>query len=415
MNTSRRDFIAGTGHLLLGASLSGTGLAAVQGQDTPTLVTIYLRGGVDTLGVLVPYKEKLYPELRPTIAVAAPDSKKGKASLLLDDTFSLNPAMADVHRLYQAGQCVPMVCVGSHHSTRSHFDAQDFMERGAPGMRNITDGWLNRYLAETKSKDDAPLRAIALQSRLPRSLRGAYPVLAVPKKGTTAMAIDEFSKLYRIDSAMGKMSGNAMRQQINQSGHNTIAKMRYLDEIMAQSDTAEKVDYPDSNFGRQMQQIAKVIKAKRGLEIAAVDYNGWDHHVDEGPIDGNMAKHLGNVSSSIGAFAKDLGPQMNRVMVLVMSEFGRTAKEDVNLGAYHGHGGLMMAIGGLVNGKQVLGKWNGLDADQLYEKRDLPVHTDFRNVLAETLQSLFGYDGIKSGLFPEYTPATPPLKFMNQL
>jgi len=290
------------------------------------------------------------------------------------------------------------------------------MERGAPGMRNITDGWLNRYMEETKSKDDAPLRAIALQSRLPRSLRGSYPVLAVPKQGTTAKAIDEFSKLYRIDSSMGKMSGNAMRKLINRSGHNTIAKMRYLDEIMSQNNEAEKkVKYPDSNFGRQMQQIAKVIKAKRGLEIAAVDYNGWDHHVDEGPIDGNMAKHLRNVSSSIGTFAKDLGPRMDRVMVLVMSEFGRTAKENGNLGTDHGHGGLMMAIGGMLNGRQVCGKWNGLDEDNLYENRDLPVHTDFRNVLAETLHSLFGYDGIKSGLFPDYTPATPPLEFMRSV
>ncbi len=425
MNSSRRRFINRSGSCLLGASTLGS-LAAVergradrnprQDQEDPVLVTVYLRGGVDSLGVLVPYREKRYAEIRPTIAVPAPDAREGRVSLPLDGTFALNPNMPGLHALYEKGDCVPVVCVGSHHSTRSHFDAQDFMERGAPGLRHVKDGWLNRYLAETKSKRDVPLRALALQPRLPRSLRGSYPVLAVPEQGTTAQVMDEFSDLFGLPpAAEGSSRGEgerAMQRQIRQSGHDTIEQLRFLNDILAQSEGDGAPDYPDSPFARRMQKIAKVIKAKSGLEIAAVDYNGWDHHVDEGPVDGNMARHLASVSDGIEAFARDLGSRMSRVLVLVMSEFGRTVKENGNEGTDHGHGGLMLAVGGMLNGKQVCGRWTGLEAGKLYEERDLPVHTDFRVVLAETLHGLFGFDGIKAGLFPEYTPTSPPLEFM---
>lgn len=420
MNPTRRQILARSGPLLLGTAgwtaLGRAATASPRKQETaarPALVTIYLRGGVDCLGVLVPYKEKRYAELRPTIAVAPPGERDGKPALPLDDTFALNPNMPELHALYREGRCVPAVCVGSHHATRSHFDAQDFMERAAPGMRHVREGWLNRYLSSTRGDRDPPLRALALQTRLPRSLRGSYPVLAVPGTETDGKTVGDFADLYKTpvpgENHAIRTPGDAMRDRIRRSGHDTIAQLRQLELIAADS---AGTSYPDSPFGRQMRQVAAILKADCGLEIAALDYNGWDHHVDEGPVEGNMARHLANVSAAIGAFTRDLGPRMNRVLVLVMSEFGRTVGENGNAGTDHGHGGLMLAVGGRLDGKRVCGKWTGLEAGQLYEERDLPVHTDFRNVFAETLHRLFGFDGIKAGLFPEYTPASPPLEFL---
>jgi uncharacterized protein (DUF1501 family) len=162
-----------------------------------------------------------------------------------------------------------------------------------------------------------------------------------------------------------------------------------------------------------MRDLAKIIKAKRGLEVTALEYGGWDHHINEGPVNGELGKKLSDVSGAIGAFVSDLGPKtMENVCVLVMSEFGRTVKENGNKGTDHGHGGFMLAIGGPLVGKNVYGKWTGLSEDQLYERRDLPAHTDFRVVFAETLKGVFRFDGIKEGLFPEYTVSSPPLDFM---
>lgn len=428
MTPSRRRFLARSGSLLLGGSAPGL----LRGSDKdpppspregrPTLVTIYLRGGVDTLGVLVPFREARYAKLRPTLAVPAPDAKGKGASLPLDDTFAMNPNLPELHDLYTRGICSPVVCVGSHHSTRSHFDAQDFMERAAPGLRHVKDGWLNRYLSETRTDRDTPLRAIAMQRRLPRSLRGSYPVLATPSAGEATEAMDAFDGLHRSHDESGAAAAEGkepapaagLRRKIVESGRNTIERLRYLDEIAARGNGASGDDggYPGSSFGRQMRQVAGIIKADAGLEIAAVDYDGWDHHVDEGPSEGNMAKHLSNVSAGVGAFVRDLGPRMDRVLILLMSEFGRTVAENGNRGTDHGHGGLMIAVGGMVEGGRVLGRWNGLAEDQLYEGRDLPVHTDFRNVFAETLQSLLGFDGVAAGMFPEYAPAAPPLEFL---
>jgi uncharacterized protein (DUF1501 family) len=172
--------------------------------------------------------------------------------------------------------------------------------------------------------------------------------------------------------------------------------------------------YPQSTFGRQLRDIAKVIKANRGLEVTALDYGGWDHHINEGPIDGQLGKNLADVSASVGAFVNDLGPAaMEHVLILIMSEFGRTVKENGNRGTDHGHGGFMLAVGGRLNGKKVYGKWTGLEDNQLYQSRDLPVHTDFRDVFAETLKGVFKFDAIKAGLFPRYRPQTPPLDFIS--
>jgi uncharacterized protein (DUF1501 family) len=180
-------------------------------------------------------------------------------------------------------------------------------------------------------------------------------------------------------------------------------------------DAASSADYPRTGFAAQLRRIARLIKTDSGIEVAAVDYNGWDHHVDEGPIDGNMARHLRHVGEGIAAFVADLDPRFDRVMLLMMSEFGRAVKQNGNAGTDHGHGGIMLAVGGMVEGGRVFGRWTGLDPRHLYEQRDLPVHTDFRTVFAQTLDHLFRFDGIAERLFPQYTPHDPPLELLHRV
>lgn len=420
MNSSRREFVQQAGVTALGAAALASAAPRMASaaptppaRQAPTLIAVYLRGGADMLGTVVPYGDKNYPKVHPTIAVPDPESKAARRALPLDDTFGFNPNMKALHALYEKGLCVPIVCVGSPHSTRSHFDAQDFMERGSPGQKMVTTGWLNRYLQATRTAGDANLRAVSLQSLLPRSLRGAFPVLAKPDQ-KAELALGMYSQLYRKSGPgpSATTSGQDTKKTIESLGARTIEQLSELTHVLEKA-PPPIAKYPESGFGRQMRDLAKIIKAKRGLEVTALDYSGWDHHINEGPIDGQLGKKVGDVSDSIGAFVDDLGPQlMKNVLVLVMSEFGRTVRENANHGTDHGHGGFMLAVGGRVNGKKVHGKWTGLEANKLYDQRDLPVHTDFRVVFAAALQGTFGFDGIKEGLFPEYTPDSPPLDLL---
>jgi len=419
MMPTRREMLEHMGRTLVVGSVAGALTPRVvaapsrRATATPTLVVVYLRGGADALSIVVPYSDKDYLRYRPSIALAPPGAPSS-AVLPLDERFGFNPNLKELHELYEQGLCVPFVAVGSPHGTRSHFDAQDFMERGAPGQKNVATGWLNRYLQDTKTTKDANLRAVSLQPLLPRSLRGSYPVLARPEqKADQAMAI--FSQLYmdqpaRMGSAKSGQQGTKMAVQ--EFGARTIEQLYELNSVLDQPDSGG-VKYPETGFGKQMRDIAKLIKADRGLEVTALDYGGWDHHIDEGPISGQLGKKLADVSTSLGAFVKDLGSEhLKHTLVLVMSEFGRTAKENDNHGTDHGHGGFMLAIGGKLQGKQVYGKWTGLEDSQLYERRDLPAHTDFRIVFAETLRGVFGFDVVKSKLFPEFDVRAGALHFI---
>jgi uncharacterized protein (DUF1501 family) len=423
MTTTRRTFIQSAGACALGTTAIGLAprLSAAPAQRAnsavqPTLVAVYLRGGADALSTVVPFADKNYPKLRPTLAIPGPDHKGKDHALPLDDQFGFNPNMSALHNLYKAGLCVPIVCVGSPHPTRSHFDAQDFMERGAPGMKMIGTGWLNRYLSDTRTTRDANLRAISLQSLLPRSLRGEFPVLAKPEQNAD-LAMQVYSQLYPHQDNMpkrpvGNVVGSQTKAEIVEFGARTIDQLWELNAILKES-PPPAAKYPNSGFAHELRDVAKVIKANRGLEVTAIDYGGWDDHIAEGPLDGQMARRLGDVSDSIGAFVEDLGPNlMDHVLVLVMSEFGRQVQENGNKGCDHGHGGFMLVIGGRLNGKKVYGRWEGLDDSHLYERRDLAVTTDFRVVFAETLQGLYKFDGIKQKLFPEYTPTSKPLDFL---
>lgn len=436
MKTTRRDFLRTSGGAVLGAGMLGALPSLAFGDEKkkeggarPTLVSIYLRGGADPLQTIVPWSDPLYHQVRPTIGIQAQDTKDEKGVLKLNNYFGLHPAMEPIHGLFQKGFVAPIVNVGSHHPTRSHFDAQDFMEYAAPGIRTITEGWLNRFLSKTAKKTDGELRAIAMQPLLPRALRGEYQVLAVPGFDSDT-ALNTFEKLYACDedmamekamskkeAEMAKLPGSKgereARASIIASGKTTIKTLRRLKEITSASGSTQ-VNYPGTPFGRQMQALGRIIRADVGLEIAGLDYRGWDHHARQGGAEGQMARMLGDVSASLSAFAQDLGPRFDRTLVLIMSEFGRTVRENGNNGTDHGHGGFMLALGGMVAGKRIYGTWKGLEPKNLWEGRDMPIYTDFRTVFAETLTKLFKFDAYNNNFFPEFR-GEPQLGFLKQI
>ncbi|MCH7799498.1 MAG: DUF1501 domain-containing protein [Planctomycetes bacterium] len=430
MESTRRDFLKQSTATMLTAAGVGAigkeifaptyvyGARNLPERDSgPTLVVIYLRGGSDPLSVFVPFDDRTYYQMRPTISILPND-----ALHINNRTFRLNPAMAPLLPMINAGEIAPIINVGSPNDTRSHFDAQDFMERAAPGIKSISEGWLNRYLEQTKTQTDPELRALAIQPLLPRSLRGQYPVLAAPARKSNrherAMAVfeelygcDEDRKMHRAAKAAEMQADTrrpgrrkksrkepepppideaAQRQRIVSAGSNTIRRLRELRRIIEESPDTH-VQYPP-DLGEKLQAVAKVIRANVGLEIAAVDYGNWDHHIRQGGSGGVMAPMLANLSKSIAAFYKDLGNRRHMVCTLVMSEFGRTVKENGNRGSDHGRGGYMLVIGEMVNGNRMYGRWTGLDVANLADGRDLPVYTDFRLVFAEVLVKLFGYD-----------------------
>ncbi len=417
----RRDFIklSGAGALSLGLPLPAVHISGIQRVGQRTLVVIYLRGGQDPLNTIVPYSDDRYYELRPTIAIPRKDSEAGRGVIRLDKHFGLHPALAPLKPLYDAKLFAPILSVGSHHTTRSHFDAQDFMEYAAPGLRTEHNGWLNRYLTATKSKQgkDSDLRALAMQGLLPRSLRGDYPVLAVPrirrKKSKGGDVLDAFQKLYEDDESnpMAKPRRGSRRMEkrdddVKIAGQTTIRALRRYERVTSQIKPT-KAAYPNSRFGEKLKRIAQVIRSGETLEVACADYPGWDHHANEGGTDATIARMLGDLGQSLAAFMEDIGERAEDTLVLTMTEFGRTARENGNAGTDHGHGGLMFALGGQVKGGKVHGDWPGLGDNELYKGRDLAITTDFRDVINEALVEHMDFKPPR-GFFPEYRPGKGP-------
>ena len=448
MSPTRRQFLAGSsafmGAAALGLSPRALAQALREQGHPPTLVTIYLRGGADPLNAIVPAGDPEYYKVRPTIAIPSrSDDPDNPAVIPLTNLWGLHPALKPLHALYENKRATALVCTGSTHPTRSHFDAQDFMERAAPGVKTVTEGWLNRYLTATASGLDRTLRAVSMQPTLPRSMRGQYPVLAVPG-GNADRAMNVFERLYACDDNAEAVRRNAgadkpkadnepadgprlgggpaiapvdraeddLNDKLVEKGKESIEKLRHLKKIVNGQGGG---NYPNSGLARQLADIAKIIKAGEGLEVAAVDYGGWDHHAFQGGSQGTMANMLGTLAEAIRAFHDDLGSHMDKTLVLVMSEFGRTVYENGNNGTDHGHGSFMLAVGGMVKGGNVYGKYTGLEKANLYQNRDLPVHIDFRVVFAEALYALFGFHADKTDFFPEYKANDKPVGFLTPI
>jgi len=377
----------GTAPLWLARTAFGGGPAA----SHKILVAIFLRGAVDGLNVVVPHGEKRYYDLRPSIAVPAPGAEGG--AIELDERFGLHPSLAALKPIYDAGQLAVVHAAGSPDPTRSHFDAQDYMEAGTPGLKSTPSGWLNRSLTPGAG-GAAPVRAIAMGKNLPRTLRGPEPALAIDDIG-------KFEVKGPLAPAFQTMYEESVDAELRATGRETFEAVALLKSIEQQAYTpAGGAEYPKGKLGPKLEQIARLIKSGAGVEVAFADIGGWDHHTNETPQLTNLLRHLGD---SLAAFHRDLGDQMEDIVVVTMSEFGRTAKENGNRGTDHGHGNVMLALGGSINGGRVHGPWPGLDQEQLYEGRDLAVATDFRNVLGELVTGHLGVSN-PATVFPDYQP-----------
>lgn len=381
---NRRIFLKSGGIAMIGAGAAPAWLARAASASTrrKVLVVVFQRGAVDGLNVVVPHADPHYYEFRPRIAVAKSDVVD------LDGYFGLHPSLLPLKKVWDARQLAIVHASGSPDPTRSHFDAQDFMESGTPGRKSTADGWLNRSLP---ARAASPVQAVAMGPTLPRALRGTRPsvaVAAVPKfrlrnDATTAA----FEQLYGSD------------RSLSAAARDTFEAMKLLQSI-PDAPPAAGVRYPSTPLGRSLRQIAQIIRAGIGLEVAFADQGGWDTHVNEVP---QLKALLTGFGQALAAFHDDLGDRMEDVVVLTMSEFGRTARENGSGGTDHGHANVMFAFGGAVRGGKVYGDWPGLAPDQLYEGRDLALTTDFRDVLSEVVSSHLGVKDLQR-VFPGYEP-----------
>jgi len=360
-------------------------VAATPAAGSKKLVVVFLRGAADGLNIVVPFAEPNYYSVRPSIAIPAPRRGGEGAALDLDGFFGLHPSLAPLHPLFQKQQLAIVHAVGSPDSTRSHFDAQDYMESGTPGVKSTDDGWLNRTLQETPLPEASPFRAVAMGANLPRTLRGTAPAVALadvrqfrviaPAAGGPAVE-GGFEALY----------AQTVDQALRGTGSETfeaIDMLRKADPSRFQPENGAQ--YPPGRVGQTLRQVAQLHKADIGLEVTFVDIGGWDHHVNEGGAQGQLANLLRELGQSLAAFSQDMGDRMEDTVVVTMSQFGRTARENGNRGTDHGHANCMFVMGGPVKGGKVYGKWPGLGTEQLYEGRDLALTTDFRSVLGELI------------------------------
>jgi len=397
-------------------------LAGTQGLDRKkTLICIFQRGAVDGLSMVVPFGERGYYDSRRTIAIQAPGSGDGSA-LDLDGFFGLHPALTPLEELYRRSEMAIVHAVGSPHPTRSHFDAQDFMETGTPGVKSTREGWLNRVLQDTEcaecegrtlqnaaahAADHAAgqlsmatvssLRGVSMTSALPRVMQGNHPALAIPNLSEFGVHRDD-----EVGSAFRRLYRTERGDAVSAAAEEAFEAVRALEAIDPGSyEPTGGAQYPNGDFGRSLREIAQLVKADVGVEIAFADLGGWDTHVRQGGAQGQLAGRLGQLGEGIRALYDDLGDRMEDVLILTMSEFGRTVAENGSGGTDHGHANCMLALGGSVKGGRILGDWPGLERELLYQGRDLAVTTDFRDVFSEVVSGHLGAAHLDR-IFPGY-------------
>jgi uncharacterized protein (DUF1501 family) len=362
-------------------------LAETAGNPNRRMVVIFQRGAADGLNVVVPYREKNYYKMRPSIAI--PQNQV----IDLDGFFGLHPSLSPFKPLYDAGHLAIVHAAGSPDMSRSHFDAQDFMESGTPGIKSTEDGWLNRALQaedQVRKHEQTAFRALSLGPEVPRTLAGKVPAIALNNVNNFAVAgrgqIPSVAA-----TAFEAMYGESGDHIFHAAGTETFEAVKMLRAANpAQFQPAANADYPNSEFGNRMEQIAQLLKSNLGVEAAFTDIGGWDTHQNQGSVDGQLSTRLRDFSQSIAAFWSDMGDAAENVTVVTMSEFGRTARENGTGGTDHGHANAMFVLGGNVKGGKVYGRWPGLENEHLNEGRDLALTTDYRHVLAEVVSKTMG-------------------------
>jgi uncharacterized protein (DUF1501 family) len=408
---TRRSFMKAGALTLLGmGSVPRFLVRTAYAQDTAArpkiLIAVFQRGAVDGLSMVVPHGDPSYYTSRGSIAVARPIPGSAETTMDLDGFFGLHPAMAPLRPLWDDKRLAIVHACGSPDTTRSHFDAQDYMESGTPGVKSTQDGWLARGLQAAPARAVSPFRAVAMGSQLPRALRGDVGAVAM---GTVAD--------FDVKQDMGRMGGGGVnarrgfesmyeegvRDLLHGTGRETFDAVKMLRSANPQRFPPDNgAQYPRGKLGESLKQIAQLIKADVGLEVAFADMGGWDTHANQGNEKGQLGQRLAEFSQSLAALYRDLGDRMADVVVLTMSEFGRTVRENGNRGTDHGHATAMLVLGGAVKGGRMVGRWPGLAREQQYEGRDLAVTTDFRHLFSEVAVRHLGVP-VTAPLFPGFS------------
>ena len=378
---TRRVFLKRGGFALVSLGfapsfVTRTALTAANPRRSKQLIAIFQRGAVDGLNMVVPYGEGDYYRLRPSIAVQRPGGDQ--ASLDLDGFFGLHPRLAPLRPFWDRHDLAIVHACGSPDPTRSHFDAQDYMESGTPGVKSTSDGWLNRYLRLQSTTSASAFRAVSLTSQLPRTLQGRAPAVAMRSIDRFGLRNPSLAPSFEDEYAQ---AADRILGGVGRDAFDAMETLRRADPVRYRPEHG--AEYPRSAFGQALMQIAQLTKADVGLEVAFAEVGGWDTHVNQGGAEGQLALRLGDFAQSIASLVTDLGDRMAHVVVLTMSEFGRAVAENGSRGTDHGHGNAMFVIGGGVRGGRVYGRWPGLGANQRFEGRDLAVTTDFRDVFSE--------------------------------
>lgn len=410
---TRRGFLAMTGAagvaLSAPAWLPRVALAkdyrSGRNGERDVLICLFLRGAADGLSICVPWGENEYYAARPTLAIARPDSSDPNRALDLGDgMFALNPRMAPLLPAYQNGHLLFVHAAGSNDPSRSHFDAQRYMEVGRPADITLGTGWLGRHIASIEPQDpEALLRAVGITVGLQKTLAGAPDCLPIPNLDRFGLAgsVTSTEQRQRVLTRMYSRTGDPIRT----AAMTTVATIDLLNTIdFAGYQPAGGAAYPPTHLGLALSSTAALIKAEIGVEAIAIDVQGWDTHAQQGPVTGRMGALLADLANAVGAFYTDMFTGATpRVTLVVMSEFGRRLAENSAGGTDHGHGNTMMVLGQCIAGGRVLTQWPGLAYEQLFENLDLAVTIDYRDILAEILESRLGCEDLPF-VFPGYSP-----------
>jgi uncharacterized protein (DUF1501 family) len=372
----------------------------ITGGRRKTLIAIFQRGAVDGLNMVVPFGEHAYYDLRPSIAIPKPAAGNAEAAVNLDGFFGLHPSLAPFKSLWDSKRLAIVHAAGSPDNTRSHFDAQDYMESATPGVKSTPDGWLNRYLQGKRDPDNSLFRAVSMTQTTPRVMQGKAPTLAISNLADFAIRAGQNSA--SVQGGFEAIYDQSVNDVLSGTGKETFEAVNYLKKVNpSQYQPQNGAQYPRTPFGNSLLQIAQLIKSGVGLEIAFTDIGGWDTHVNEGSARGQLGNLLQQLSNGISALYTDLSQRMDDVVILTMSEFGRTVKENGNRGTDHGHANAMFVLGNSVQGGKVYGQWPGLQNEELYEGRDLALTTDFRDVFGEIALRHLGTSNLQR-VFPGY-------------
>ena len=363
-----------------------------------TLVVVFLRGAADVLNMVIPHGEDAYYQLRPTLGIPRPDdSKKMKEERVidLDGFFGFHPNMSPLLESWQSRQLAIIHACGAPDESRSHFKAMELMERGVDDERGPASGWIGRHLATLNTGNSSPLRAVGMGTRPQRSLTGSVPVSALRSIADFHLGGDQ-QALQQMRAALNYVYQN---DELGQDTLSIMDTLQKLDPLTYSS----PIEYPDSEFGLALKQTAMLIKAEVGLEVSAIDLGGWDTHFTQGSAIGIMPNLMKDLAEGLAAFHADMSNHMSKLTIVTMSEFGRRAYENGSLGTDHGHGSMMMVLGGNVDGGKIHGEWPGLAEGQLIGPGDLAVTTDYRDVLSEVLIKRLN-NPATGDVFPEYEP-----------